>query len=88
MIKISKNNAINLTKKGIIYINTYHSHTLSDCHNSPRCGHCAGAHKKLDCNKIDDAQVCANCVDAGLQADIANHSPYFYGCLVRRNELK
>lgn len=65
-----------------------YSHTKKNCTYSTRCGHCAGAHNKHDCDKLNSPQVCVNCVDDGLKPDVAAHTPFFFGCPVRRMMIK
>lgn len=66
----------------------FYTHTRSKCENEFACGHCGEEHHKSECTKLNEPQVCINCVRQGLNREIASHSAYFHGCLVRRIEIK
>lgn len=52
-------------------------HSSQRCHNSERCGRCAGEHGTRDC-KSGDAVCCINCKRSGV--GVADHPAYSRDC--------
>lgn len=94
IIKLNKQNAISLTKKGVIYINTY-TYKCTRVLRTKQCTRCLKyGHVKNECNELAKCSHCAGdhpkseCTNtdqrAGMRADFTKHSPYCNGCQVRK----